>query len=403
MSLGCKTNDHDGAKTKANTHELTSSNEIDFQKIRDWVEGKRIVSIGESTHGFGEFYAMKSEIVQFLHKDMGYEILAMEAGFGEINLAWLNISNLDDLTLRDKTLFGNFRCSEIEPLFKYIKENSVLDNPLIYTGFDPQISGDYYTNYLDSICLQLKLEIDIDEAFNAYYTMYQATSEPDSTNFIKYRDSYQSTLVNLKKAIIDNKKTLSEAMNLGELELQIILRNLEMQHKAVDYSYANRMNPEYTPQGTIIRDQLMADNISWIMENLYPDKKIIIWAHNAHIQIGGINGHETKLMGQHLKDAYGDNYFSIGLFAYKGKVYQHWTGNSIAFENSDSTSIEYKMKNDNLKYSFQKFGNTDVKDWTNKEVSAFEIENGGKVNFVPSDRFDAVISVYSGGMPTFGK
>ena len=57
---------------KVDASELSSSNEIDFDVIKTWVKGKKIVSIGESTHGIGEFYTLKSEIVKYLHKEMGY-------------------------------------------------------------------------------------------------------------------------------------------------------------------------------------------------------------------------------------------------------------------------------------------------------------------------------------------
>ena len=142
-----------------NTNELHASNELDFQIIKEWLRDKKIVAIGESTHGLGEFYTLKSELVQYLHKELGFEVLAMEGGFGDINLAWMDINHLDFLSLRNQTLFGNFRCQEIEPLFKYIKAQSNSKTPLFYAGFDSQISGNYYKQYLDSICYHLKLNI----------------------------------------------------------------------------------------------------------------------------------------------------------------------------------------------------------------------------------------------------
>ena len=388
---------------KVETNKLVSSNDIDFELIKSWVKDKKVVAIGESTHGLGEFYTMKSEIVKYLHKEMGYEVLAMEGNFGDISLSWNNINDMDFLELRNNTVFGNFRCQEIEPLFKYIKENSQTDKPLLYTGYDPQISGDYYENYLVSISDQLNLGIDVKEEFIAYFKMYQSSFELDSINFTKYKEGYQKTLSTLKDAITKNRASLQKNMMLSDLTLDIILKSLAMQHKVVDYSYANKVNDEYMHQGIVLRDKIMAENMTWIIENLYPDKKILIWGYNGHIQKGGSSNMSTKMMGQHLKDRYGDDYFSIGLFAYEGNAYQHWTGKSIEFENSDSIAIENIMKRDSFQYSFHRFSNDDPSDWTNKEVTGFEIESTGKVSFVPSDRFDAGISIYRGDIPTFGK
>jgi len=60
----------------------------------------------------------------------------------------------------------------------------------------------------------------------------------------------------------------------------------------------------------------MAQVLSWVANELYPDDKIIIAAQNSHIskvQVG------KACMGELLAYEYGSGYFSIGLF--------HSTGN----------------------------------------------------------------------------
>ena len=32
-----------------------------------------------------------------------------------------------------------------------------------------------------------------------------------------------------------------------------------------------------------IRDSVMAENFFWMIENVFPEDKIIVWAHNGHI------------------------------------------------------------------------------------------------------------------------
>ena len=405
--LGCKTKERSKIDTSTTSivkaDELISSDELNFKVLREWIEGKSIVAIGESSHGIGEFYSLKSQLVKFLHKELGYEVLLIEGGFGDLGLALMDINDLSALELRNKTLYGNFRCKEIEPMFEYIKEKSKTKTPLFYGGYDSQTSGNYFTSKIDSICQHLKLNIDIESEFDNYYKMYRASFEQDSSNFILYRDNFKNTIQSIKKSIEKERDYLLKTMNIKNIELEIILRNLNLQFEAVNYSYANKMNQENMHQAIIIRDKLMAENVQWIVENLYPNKKIIVWGYNGHIQKGASNGYqETKMMGQYLKKAFGDSYFSIGLFAYEGKAYQHWTNESINFKNSDSTSIEYKMKQDNSKYTFQKFQSKDVNHWVNKELTALEIESNGNVSFVPSERFDAAICIDSVGIPTFG-
>ena len=64
-----------------------------------------------------------------------------------------------------------------------------------------------------------------------------------------------------------------------------------------------------------IRDNYMAENLSWILDN-NPNSKIVLWAHNGHIskQRGG--------MGNNISIKYSDQYYSIGFLTNKGKI--HW-------------------------------------------------------------------------------
>ncbi|MEZ4986731.1 MAG: erythromycin esterase family protein [Saprospiraceae bacterium] len=138
--VGCKTQI---SPTTVSYQSKESNDHFDFGLIGQWVKDKRIVALGESTHGIGEYYALKSAIVQYLHKELGFEILVFEGGFGDINLVWLHADELNHIAIRDKSLFSNFRCQEVVPLFEYIKSKHKGDNPLIFAGMDPQISGSF--------------------------------------------------------------------------------------------------------------------------------------------------------------------------------------------------------------------------------------------------------------------
>lgn len=374
---------------------------LDFEWVKKWVEDKRIVALGESTHGIGDFYALKANLVKYLHEELGFDVLAFEGGFADLQLGWANIDQVDGLQLRDKCLFGNFRCSEIEPLFEYIKREAQTNQPLIVAGFDTQISGSFYEGHLDSIIGLLELGIDLGAEFSLYNKMYQASLEADSTHFVECKERYQKILTSLQSSITENKSWIAEELALTDYEIDLVLRGLAMQFKAVDYTFAQRMNEEYIPKGIEIRDQLMAKNVEWIVDSLYPDKKVILWGHNAHLQSGAFNNLEMLWMGQHLKKKYGSDYFSIGLFAYKGKIYQHWSGDATDVENSDSSFIEHKMTNGLRSFVYQKFSDEADGHWIYSDVQAFEPENGGAVNFVPADRFDAAICILKGDIPNF--
>ena len=69
---------------------------------------------------------------------------------------------------------------------------------------------------------------------------------------------------------------MQEELKLSSLQLSVILRNIENQNRIVDYNYSERINSQNMQQGIANRDKLMAENLTWIIETLYPEKKIIV-------------------------------------------------------------------------------------------------------------------------------
>lgn len=72
---------------------------------------------------------------------------------------------------------------------------------------------------------------------------------------------------------------------------------------------------------TSARDAYMARSVLWHLERLHPGARLVLVAHNAHIQTTPISfdGHLTGLpMGQQLQRALGDDYFALGLTSVTG-------------------------------------------------------------------------------------
>lgn len=58
---------------------LTSDDYQDLQFLKPLLEGKRIVQLGESGHGVAEFNLAKVRLTKFLHKEMGFDVIAFES------------------------------------------------------------------------------------------------------------------------------------------------------------------------------------------------------------------------------------------------------------------------------------------------------------------------------------
>ena len=73
------------------------------------------------------------------------------------------------------------------------------------------------------------------------------------------------------------------------------------------------------------RDLAIKKNIDWILEFEGPDSKIFLWSHNSHAMYDSAlvsqTGERGKTMGQHLKESYVDELYTIGFDFNKGRFY----------------------------------------------------------------------------------
>lgn len=62
------------------------------------------------------------------------------------------------------------------------------------------------------------------------------------------------------------------------------------------------------------RDRYMAENTAWLLE-YYPDEKVVLWAHNAHIA----NDPAYGSIGFNLKNTLADEYTTVAFMFSQGK------------------------------------------------------------------------------------
>ncbi|WAC02754.1 erythromycin esterase family protein [Lacinutrix neustonica] len=86
------------------------------------------------------------------------------------------------------------------------------------------------------------------------------------------------------------------------------------------------------------RDSAMADNVSWLITNFFPNEKVIIIAHNFHI---AKYNKKEEVMGEFLKSTYGDDIYSLGVFASIGS-YSNNSEKQNVYQCRDLTRLDIK-------------------------------------------------------------
>jgi len=60
------------------------------------------------------------------------------------------------------------------------------------------------------------------------------------------------------------------------------------------------------------RDESMAENTEWVMDQIGPDGRMVLWAHNYHIS------DQRYAQGSYLKETYGDDYVVLAFTHERG-------------------------------------------------------------------------------------
>lgn len=288
------------------------NNDSDFSVIDRYIKNKRIILLGESSHGIGDFYTAKIDLIRYLHDLHGFNVVVLESGFIEATLCKRFLKDQPTKLQIQNCFLDIFHNEEMIPLFTENWASSIK-----LSGMDPQPTYPLISDYIiDWIRHYTNNELyrKIKEAEKAFFEldkqiMYKITKslKVKMKSLIK---EYQSLL-----HLINNKRQICTKQEERKI-LEIIQQGMQ---NRMDWLQLNLKG--YLSSG-IKRDLHMFENVEWLMNHYFKNEKIIIWAHNFHIRrkqtlISKILG--IKTVGNLLSEKYPEEVYSIGIYAGKGK------------------------------------------------------------------------------------
>ena len=247
-----------------------------FNFLRSSIAGKRIVILSEADYGDGTSYLVMSQMMQFLIDSMGFSVLAFDNSNVDINYFQNKISQTDSIKPFD-TYFGpNILNASYGFNITPFLQTRIKENKLELFGLDFQLRLDSaVNNLLKETCNFLQCDDSLID--RTFVSLLRNLHQFGNRAFLI--DSYTRILLERIDFLI---ATMNKTRSQNAMEAQATIRQWMNVRYFVTwlnrrFSFVNDADDiKVTASYLAARDSAMAENLVWMLNFLYPAKKIII-------------------------------------------------------------------------------------------------------------------------------
>jgi len=267
--------------TEIKSIDISDDDFTGYEVLAKKIGDANIVLLGEQTHGHGTTFIAKTKIIKYLVENLGFDVLAFESSFYEINKLWdcdLTLSKKMDSTKNE--IYGIWsKTEEFKPLINYVMARNAGGKRLDLSGFDCKHEGKYgqknYVMDLDKFLFENKIKLPLD------YTKFNILLES------LVRDDIESKVTS-KQIVLFN--SVLEMIRIQILQLTKSpetefwnqeLKSLKKQARSCWVLSKLKGTSRFSA-----RDSAMAENFLWLADTKFKRRKIIVWAASFHIAKG---------------------------------------------------------------------------------------------------------------------
>lgn len=263
------------------------------------IGGKRIVLLGEFSHGTREIQEQRNELIRYLHDELDFGVLLLETGIGEVLYARLARDQQPAERLH-QVLLRQWRTASWLSTMKLVKELR-----LDLAGFDVQRSNGAFGQVLrewgQSVILDPEPYLALEKSLGRISHSLGGALSPVA------REEAKQVLAAYDELA---KKSQRVPGPISPWVRRTLVNRIRFLGYQIDFGvngdYAKRFNA---------RDAAMADNVRWLLREVFAKRRVIIIGHNFHTSR---SNRKLEVMGEILAKEHGDEMFSIGTFGAAG-------------------------------------------------------------------------------------
>ncbi len=325
----------------------------DLAALKQHIGDRRIVILGDATHGDGTALEAKGRLIKFLHQEMDFGVLAFESGLYDLRVTTGRAASASEHLEATTSMLARpwADSKQVRPTLRYCAETQSTNTPLRVTGID----GALHPPNDSLFAAQLKRHLDgrgvwedVAEGTNFEQTLRRQMVNPlalarDTVGYNQF---------------VSRMDSLIEPLEVGSSEdvfWALMLENVKAQAET-------GFQRSYDP-----RNRQMAHSIEWLAEEEYAGEKIIVWIATSHgvrnlssLEVDGeqrFEGHVS--VGDRLADIFDDGIYTLGMATFGGEQGAfYWSDPVRTIEAPRANSLEALMGA--LPYDYSLLNFTDV-------------------------------------------
>lgn len=302
----------------------------DLESLVSHIKDRRIVMLGEASHGTHEYYHWRALISHELITKHGFNFIAVEGDWPACQSLdqYVKSTSLDKLPFKDFVrwpgwMWANEDIRDFTTWLRFHNRTQLNKPPVGFHGLD-------IYSLFESIEAILKTVHNVapesSESLRDYYTCF-GSFQKDEKKYMRslFRNTKgcQEQAVAALEQLLELKMLRPDRGLFDAIQNARVIKNAESYYRAMTSFEDNSWN---------VRDRHMLETLQSLLTHYGSDSKAIVWAHNTHIgdyratdmaEEGSVN------LGGLAREVFGDNNVGlVGFGSYEGSVIasHSWAG-----------------------------------------------------------------------------